>query len=334
MRIFILIPASGYHLNDDVDDDQLSEKVSYNTSTLWIVRFMTCGYLFFAPASLYCIYNYQINDEKIKLISENIEDEADEVDGTDNDKKEERNVVQDAISTPMKTELIEHEIEESDLNNSKRSEKMNMSLHVTDLSDLVITMLNLSPVENRALASSQSTSKVFETISLFINVQFLLSIIASAMLMSLFIYVVNENSDTWTFLIVFMFLICSMCGLYSYYRFRALHTLKESNISMTEITDAAIDTETQRLNDKFTHVVLSDVKEDNLTSTMFKLDSSVGNPLFPGSPSSAAFAAQTTKSGPDDHQYTHDNYILENLVMCAGLICVIAVVAVAFDLKI
>merc|ERR1712196_381551 len=182
----------------------------------------------------------------------------------------------------------------------------------TDLSDLVITMLNFSPVENRALSSSQSTTKVFQMINLFINAQLLLSMIASAMLMSLFIYVVNEKSDTWTFLIVFMFLISSMCGLYSYYRYRAMCTLKESDTSMADITDAAIDSEKQRLNDKFTHVILSDVKDTNPHKTMFKPDSTVGNPLFPGSPPSAVLSSHTTRAGPDNHEYTHDNYVLEN----------------------
>jgi Na+/melibiose symporter-like transporter len=394
----LVIPLSGYHQNNAVDDDTLANKVDYNVSTLWLARLMTCAYLFFAPAALYCILNYQITDAKIKFISAQIEQEEEqEQDGSDGgdgdgdvvaavqaslDGDLLTTALNDSTPPPRKVREMGHSSDSGDkkknysLSHSKRSpprrsggdeeDKHNMSFHVSALSDFVVTLLNLSPVENRALASAPAkalvpdndataTAAVLNVIGTFVNAQLLLSVVASTMLMALFITVTVEGHQTWAFLIVFLFLVTSMSALYSFYRYQALQLLTEQHPG--DICDAAMDTERQRLNDKRLHVLLAEVEGNPRSPSNIHLGSDIGSdtdggggddvipnpvvlpsspPPAPASPSpspSPSPSASGKGQAEGRESYRQDNYIAENLLFCGALVGVIAVATAAFGLR-
>lgn len=436
----LVIPLSGYHQNAAVDDDTLANKVEFSLSTLWLARLMTCAYLFFAPAALYCIVNYQITDAKIKLISTQIAEEEGEEKRKDAEIESEyrsengdggvvvtssqMSLDNDLLSLttalnhpppprPRMRKTSEHsDCDHNEVNNSSRlsvghddgdgagsdysDNKLNLSFHVTALSDFAVTMLAFSPVENRALALKSnssliaaagskmrgarrvedkdkdrdsgdtaavaSTSEVLSSIARFVSAQLLLSVLASALLMALFITVTIEGHQTWAFLIVFLFLVSSMSGLYSFYRYRAMQVLSIQD--PIDVFEAATDAERQRLNDKHLHVLLAEVedaaalveqspargpssKEAGANGSNVHNDTGgddIPNPVVVGSSSTPALPSSppSTPSRPlslprrgseEAESYEDENYARDNLLFCGAQAAVIALAATAFALR-
>ena len=173
-------------------------------------------------------------------------------------------------------------------------------------------MLNFSPVENRALKDVNSTSTVFSNLSRFNLAQLILACTACALMFSMFIYVCNLNSNEYTFLIVYIFLMCSITGLYAFYRFKALAVLRER--SMENIADSANITEQQRLKDKAIHrnltyggnEVFTNVNDDVAASNI-KADM-IGENLLTSTTSDVVYADNGDK-------YRRDSYIFDNVAV-------------------
>ena len=299
----LLIPASGYTLVDDVDDDGLSSRMDFTNFTIWLVRSMTSGYLVFATAALYLIWNYQINDEKVIAIND------------------------------------EMHLRSENAMGKSRGEHNDRSFHVDALKDEVVNMLNFSPVENRALARPSRTSDVFSALIQHNYVQLFLAFSASSLLLSLFVFVCINGSDTWTFLIVFLFLVCSSTGLYCFYRFYALMRLRRFNLD--EIADSAVCAEEQRLGDKSMHLTLTE-GGGNLTLRSTNMASMVAthNPISDvrASVMSRSTALTTTTAAVSssaafndkNDDYTWDNYVLDNTCISIALGIVNVGAAISF----
>ena len=224
----LIIFVSGNKQVDDVNDDKLANRLEFSSFTIWFVRCMTCGYLFFATAALYFIYNYQINDEKIIAINDDLK----------------ARIMKESSSSKTK-----------DMDEEKNGDDdMNKSFHVSDLENFVLQMLNFSPVENRALSDASNTSMVFSMITRLNQAQLVLTVTACILMLSMFIYVCFLDANTYTFLFVYVFLMCSIIGLYAFYRRKALSVLREKD--MDDIADSAKTAEQQRLVDKAMHVNL------------------------------------------------------------------------------
>ena len=292
----LIIPLSGYKQVDDVDDDKLSSRMEFSSFTIWSVRVMTCVYILFATAGFYFIYGYQINDEKIIVINEQLNLRSQSKGNSDD---------------------------------SKEESIMENSFHVSGLNDIVVSLLNFSPVENRAFGDILKTPEVLPSILRFNQLQLALASSACALLLSLFVYVCTLGTDTYTFLIVFMFLLCSIIGLYAFYRSRALVVLKQCGID--DIAESAKLAEEQRLGDKSMHFGLTegDIRINapkNAVTTQNPLteDEAIGQSLMP--PITAG--GNHDNSDVNVENYKGDNYMLDNttVVLLLGAVNV-AVIA-------
>jgi Na+/melibiose symporter-like transporter len=323
----LVIPLSGYHLNS-VDDDTLSGRLDFKTSTLWLVRFMSSAYILFAPLAYYCIRNYQITDQKVIAISDEIA------------KKEaaEKALMDSKVngSDTLGADKQETSRLGSELGMSKSS--LNMSLRLDELQGLILTMLNFSPAEVRSFATRKHTEEVRSNMVKLSRAIFFLSVTSSVFLLALFGYVVDKGNNSWTFLIVFLFLICSMCVLYAYYRTRALGEL--SDYTLSEIADAAQDTEIQRHNDKAMHQALA--KGENFTDGTPDSTRGGGAALAASAGTETAIDLQllgdlndsmnSTQEKSTGKSYENESYFLDNLAVASGLGVVILGTAIAFGL--
>ena len=207
---------------------------------------MTSGYLIFAPIAYYMIRNFTLNDHKVQIITKLTEEKENEkAKERRNNNNNNNNHNNDNNNTDSNNY---HKITDKNVSTSL---SLNYSRSFTETSILDkddIIMLNFSPTENRALASIQTDKTVYSNLLQYNQMNLMLSLLCCLMLFTLFIYVSVIGHDTWTFMIIFFFLNCSIGGLYCYYRVGALNELKEWD--MVKIAMYAQAAEISRLRDK------------------------------------------------------------------------------------
>ena len=190
---------------------------------------------------------------------------------------------------------------------------MENSFHVSGLNDIVVSLLNFSPVENRAFGDILKTPKVLPSILRFNQLQLALASSACVLLLTLFVYVCTLGTDTYTFLIVFMFLLCSIIGLYAFYRSRALVVLKQCGIN--DIAESAKLAEEQRLGDKSMHFGLT---EGDIRLNAPKNAVTIQNPMTEDEAIGQSLVPPITAGGNHNNSdvnvknYKGDNYMLDN----------------------